>query len=381
MASTGRLRDPVISLMQVSPPANRPSLVTIPSSDLAFGTYVRRIVGTGKDSASDLERRLRRVFPRVLVRERSLSGEAPVWYVYRDGRWRSSTTADWWREDGLPRVRVSPDGWLVEATPTAAGLLGISADGAETHHFTDFIVPGTLDDSVALFQVIEGGRELNATVLLRPLSGEVIAIDLHATREGVDIVGVLRLADDVDVAEPAVVVVRPSIKTTPDTDVAFRGYVLAAARRMPEPTPEGLALRVRRLYPHAVVGVTGDAWLARRDGEHEPSSASTWWLEAGLPRVRYDAQALILEANEAARQFFGRDLEGHHWQEFVTPGSTEQVTAMLEILADVGAAESRFRMPRADGGLMEFDSYTVVEGEDFTTTFRPAGGEAASQPA
>jgi hypothetical protein len=365
--------------MRASPPSTRPSLVTIPSSDVAFGTHVRRIVGTAEDSARDLERRLRRVFPRVIVRERSLSGEAPVWYVYRDGRWRSSGAAEWWREDGLPRVRVSPDGWLLEATPTAAGLLGIAADDAGTHHFTDFVVPGTLDDSVALFQVIEGGNELNATVLLRPLSGEVVAIDLHAAREGTDIVGVLRLADDVDVPEPAVVVVQPSIRTMPDTDVAFRGYVLAAARRMPEPTPEGLALRVRRLYPHAIVEVDGDAWLARRDGEGEASAASTWWLETGLPRVRYDAQALILEANDTAGQFFGRDLVGHYWQEFVTPGSTEQVTAMLEILADVGAAESRFRMPRGDGSLMEFDSYTVVEGEEFTTTFRPAGGEARSQ--
>jgi PAS domain-containing protein len=367
--------------MQVSPPSIRPSLVTIPSSDVAFGTHVRRIIGTGEASAQDLERRLRRVFPRVIVRERSLSGEAPVWYVYRDGRWRSPATADWWREAGLPRVRVSPDGWLVETTPTAAGLLGISADDAGTHHFTDFIVPGTLDDSVALFQVVEAGNELNATVLLRPLSGEVIAIDLHAARDGADILGVLQLADDVDVPEPAALVVQPSIRTTPDTDVAFRGYVVAALRRMPEPTPEGLALRVRRLYPHAIVRVTGDAWLAQRDGEDEVSSASTWWHETGLPSVRYDAQALILEANEAARQFFGRDLEGHYWQEFVTPGSTEQVTVMLEILADVGAAESRFRMPRADGGLMEFDSYTIVEGEEFTTTFRPAGGGTALRPA
>ena len=62
---------------------------------------------------------------------------------------------------------------------------------------------------------------------------------------------------------------------------------------------------------------------------------------------------------------------GHHWQEFVTPGSTEQVSAMLAILAEVGRAESRFRMPRADGSLLEFDSYTEVVGEGFTTVMRP----------
>jgi hypothetical protein len=63
---------------------------------------------------------------------------------------------------------------------------------------------------------------------------------------------------------------------------------------------------------------------------------------------------------------------GHFWQEFVTPGSTDQVGLMLEILADVGAAESRFRMPRGDGRLVEFDSYTEVQGEEYVTRFRRA---------
>ena len=67
----------------------------------------------------------------------------------------------------------------------------------------------------------------------------------------------------------------------------------------------------------------------------------------------------------------GHALVGHHWQEFVIPGSTEQVSAMLAILAELGRAESRFRMPRADGSLIEFDSYTEVDGETFVTIMRP----------
>jgi hypothetical protein len=63
---------------------------------------------------------------------------------------------------------------------------------------------------------------------------------------------------------------------------------------------------------------------------------------------------------------------GRYWQEFVTPGSTDQVGLMLEILAEIGAAESRFRMPRGDGRLLEFDSYTEVDGEEFVTYFRLA---------
>jgi PAS domain-containing protein len=352
-------------------------LITIPSADAAFRSHVVRVARSAGHRAEQFEQRLKRMFPRVIVRERSLSGERPAWYVYRDGGWRAERERAWWREDGLPRVRVSEAGWLHEVTPTAAGLLGINAEDAPSHHFTDFIAPGTLDDSVALFEVILQEGELNATVLLRPLSGEVLAVDLHAVREGSDIVGVLRLADDVDV--PPVEPLDPpaSVRTLPETDAAFRGYVLAALRRMPEPTPDGLALRARRLYPHTVVRLETERWVVERDGRQGSTDSEAWWLQADLPRVRYDAQALITEANAAAREFFGRDLEGHHWQEFVTPGSTEQVSVMLEILAEVGAAESRFRMPRGDGRLLEFDSYTVVDGEEFTTTFRPVSGAPA----
>jgi PAS domain-containing protein len=312
------------------------------------------------------------MFPRVVVRERMLSGEAPAWYVYRDGSWRSPLIGAWWDGADLPRVVVSPDGWITDANATAMGILGIQAGEAMPHHFTDFIVPGTLEDSIALFQVIEQGNDLDATVLLRPTSGDVIAVDLHARRDGAVIRGVFRLADDVQTPSVGAGSVGPGqIDYRPTTDVAFRGYVLRALGRMPEPTPDGLALRLRRLYPHAAVDVEGNNWIVRRDRLETPEAGQAWWADAALPRVRYDAQALILEANAAAETFFGRALVGHHWQEFVTPGSTEQVTVMLEILAEVGAAESRFRMPRGDGSLVEFDSYTEARGEEFSTVFRP----------
>jgi PAS domain-containing protein len=140
---------------------------------------------------------------------------------------------------------------------------------------------------------------------------------------------------------------------------------------MSEPTPGGLELRLRRLYPHAHVVVEGDDWCIYRDREGGDTGTDKWWLDPAVARVHYDSQALILEANEAAQKLFGRPMAGHFWQEFVTPGSTEQVTVMLQILAEVGAAESRFRMPRQDGSLVEFDSYTEVEGNEFSTAFRP----------
>jgi PAS domain-containing protein len=346
------------------------AIITIPASDAAFREHVHSIEPAA--TPQQLEARLRRMFPRVVTRERTISG-APGWYVYRDGSWSSSLAGEWWDAPGLPRIVVSHQGWFLEANATALGLLGIEEADPSSHHFTDFVVPGTLEDAVGLFDIISQGNPLNATILLRPLTGDVIAIDLHAGPVEDRIVGVFRLADDVEAKAPGDVVGHPrEVTYVPVTDVAFRGYARQALDRMPEATADGLALRLRRLYPHASVEVDGDRWIARRDRAGTTGTEDRWWLQPDLPRVRYDAQALIIEANEAAEAFFGRAMVGHHWQEFVTPGSTDQVGVMLDILAEVGAAESRFRMPRGDGRLLEFDSYTQVSGEDYVTLFRQA---------
>ena len=347
-----------------------PALITIPASDAAFREHVHGLAPL--TTPRELEGRLRQIFPRVVVRERTISG-APGWYVYRDGSWSSSLVGNWWDDLRLPRVVVSADGWNVEANATGAGLLGMQVGDVGSHHFTDFVVPGTLDDSMALFRIVLDGKPLDATILVRPLSGDVIAIDIHAQLVDDRILAVFRLAEDVDVPSVASAVGRPvDISYVPPTDVAFRLYAQRAIDRMPESTSAGLALRLRRLYPHASVEEDGDRWTARRDRAEVHGISEPWWSEPDVPRVRYDAQALILEANQQAEAFFGRTMVGHHWQEFVTPGSTDQVGVMLDILAEIGAAESRFRMPHGDGRLLEFDSYTEVHGEDFVTLFRQA---------
>jgi PAS domain-containing protein len=347
-----------------------PAIITVPASDTAFHQHVQDLAPMS--TTRELQTRLRRIFPRVVVRERTISG-APGWYVYRDGAWSSSLAGDWWNDDGLPRVVVSVDGWFVDASPTALGLLGIDEGDVSGHYFTDFVVPGTLEDVLALFRIIREGKTLDATVLLRPLSGDVIAVDMHAELVDDRILAVVRLAGDVSSPAGAEVVGLPAeVSFVPATDVAFRTYAQRAIDRMPEATPDELAIRLRRLYPHATVEPQEDRWVVRRDHRDIDGPVDAWWQTADLPRVRYDAQALILEANEAAETFFGRLMVGHYWQEFVTPGSTDQVGVMLEILAEVGAAESRFRMPRGDGRLLEFDSYTEVRGEEFVTLFRLA---------
>lgn len=349
-------------------------LITIPTTDGAFREHVIRL-SRAIEFASPVafERRLRSLFPRAVVREREIANEPPAWYVYRDGSWSSSLTGPWWNEPGLPRIAVSTDGWIVESSPSARSLLGIAADDASDHHFTDFVAPGTLEDSLALFRVVEQGHELTATVVLRPVSAEVLAVDVHIEREADRLVTVFRLAGDILPAGASTPLPRPSrLDCHPAGDAAFAAYVRRALDRMPEATIDGLALRLHRLYPHASVSEDASgAWVVERDRDSVRTPEPAWWDDPALPRVRYDAQALILEANEAARSLLGSALVGHHWQEFVTPGSADEVAAMLEILATVGGAESRFRMPDAGGSLVEFDSYTSVEGETFTTVMRP----------
>ena len=184
-------------------------------------------------------------------------------------------------------------------------------------------------------------------------------------------VAIFRLAEGVESDVPVGPAQAPDLRCHPTTDLAFARYAALALGRMPEPSLEGLELRLRRLYPHARVEAGPVGWVVRReDAADVATDAGAWWTDATLPRVTYDAQALIVSANEAATVLLGRTLVGHHWQEFVTPGTTEQVSGMLAILAETGAAESRFRMPRDDGALVEFDSYTEVDGESFTTTMR-----------
>jgi PAS domain-containing protein len=350
-----------------------PAIITIPASDAAFREHVHQIAP--QSTPRELEARLRRIFPRVVIRERTISG-APGWYVYRDGRWSSSLAGDWWDDPRLPRIVVSADGWFVHASPTALGLFGIAEDDITSHYFTDLVMPGTLEDAMALFRIIREGKTLDATILVRPLTGDVIAVDLHAQLIEDGIEAVFRLAGDVSVPVGTEVVGRPDdVRFVPATDVAFRAYGQRAIDRMPEATPEELNVRLRRLYPHATVETEGARWVVRRDHTAVDGRVGAWWQGPDLPKVRYDAQALILDANEAAEAFFARRMVGHHWQEFVTPGSTDQVEVMLDILAKVGAAESRFRMPRGDGRLLEFDSYTEVHGEEFETVFRLAGTE------
>lgn len=65
----------------------RPLLVTNPADDRDFQDAAEAALFDGQ-SVAELQRTLRRAYPRAVVRARDLTGERPVvWYVYREGHW------------------------------------------------------------------------------------------------------------------------------------------------------------------------------------------------------------------------------------------------------------------------------------------------------
>jgi PAS domain-containing protein len=159
----------------------------------------------------------------------------------------------------------------------------------------------------------------------------------------------------------------------PTEDALFEAFAQRQLRAMADPSSDALGLRLRRLFPHARVVASDTGWTAQRDGDGRPRDRTRWWTTAGLPWVRFDDRGLILEANQAATDLLGQVLVGRHWQELATPGSQSEVQPVLDMLRSAGEVVSRFRLPAADGRLVDFDSYTRAVGDEFETTMRASG--------
>ncbi|MEJ7695539.1 MAG: hypothetical protein WKF78_02540 [Candidatus Limnocylindrales bacterium] len=168
----------------------------------------------------------------------------------------------------------------------------------------------------------------------------------------------------------------PVLHTIPSTDAAFREHVERVAdRERPRQAPE-LERRLRRLFPRVRVrerSLSGErvAWYIYRDGGWVPPDDAPWWVDAGLARVRHDLDGLILDALRRPGQFLGDDIVGRHWQDLTTPGAAPRVAEFMAIIEQLGTVVSRFRMPSASGSLVEFDSFTQVEGSSVVTIMRP----------
>jgi PAS domain-containing protein len=140
--------------------------------------------------------------------------------------------------------------------------------------------------------------------------------------------------------------------------------------RIPEPTPQGLELRLRRSYPYASVdGSDPLRWLVTRDPR--PDGAPVRWHDRSLARTVALDTSLIVEANDAALQLLGRDLVGRHWHELAVPSSLDQRLQMRDYYVANGGAESTFRLIGAGGELVDYDYRLSWQGDRFTTIMAP----------
>jgi PAS domain-containing protein len=347
----------------------RASLFTVPSSDRAFAQFVRRISAHLPDaSPSDLQARLRGLYPSVLVRPRGLSSEDHTWYVYREGRWVDGKAGDWWHEESMPRMDIDRDGFIASANATAGEAFGIAPNRLVHRHYTDFAVPGTGADMILMREIMLAVGEAGGTFRHIRADGDVRIAEYHSIATDSGSTVTIRPIGPMAVATPPRP--RPDFEIRPAADGLFARVVDGIVARMPDPTPEGLQLRLRRSYPYATVdGAEFAHWRVSRDPR--PDRDALDWQDPNLARTVALDTSLIVEANEAAQQLLGRDLVGRHWQELALPSSLDQRLEMRDYYVANGGAESTFRLVGAGGELVDYDYRLWWEGDRFITVMSP----------
>jgi len=99
----------------------RARALCFPSYDDGFARVVEAILAQDPSiSQLDLQTRLRRLAPSVIVRARELSGEQDeTLYVFRDGRWGREADPAWWTDPRVAHVTVSSETGAAIATNDA----------------------------------------------------------------------------------------------------------------------------------------------------------------------------------------------------------------------------------------------------------------------
>ena len=134
-------------------------LRAMPRSDAVFGRVARRLA---EDSATpvDLETRLRAFFPLAVVRERSLSHEPRVLYIYRDGRYINDLAEPSGGTEAVATAAIDMrSGKVVDASLSWASLRSQSAERIVGKSYADLLGPEALEVAeVMLATIVELGE-------------------------------------------------------------------------------------------------------------------------------------------------------------------------------------------------------------------------------
>jgi PAS domain S-box-containing protein len=152
----------------------------MPRSDQAFARAAQRLAAT-VDSPSELEGRLRAVYPRTVVRERALSGEPPILYIYRDGRYEPEIADRWWEGTGVATAVIDlRTGTITEASAEWAAILGDSVDRLAGRPYTDFLVPEAAETALEIINALRASGEVTSEMLMRRADGTVVTLEFRA---------------------------------------------------------------------------------------------------------------------------------------------------------------------------------------------------------
>ncbi len=308
------------------------------------------------------------MFPRVLVRPRGLSSEDHIWYVYREGHWVDGSVPDWFTDEAMGRLDLDADGFIAAANAAAGDEFGLVPSRLIHRHFTDFAVPGTLEDTILMLEIMATVGEAGGTVRHLGGDGEVRIAEFRATANTSGSTIVIRPVGpsaDASATRPSV-----ALACAPVADGLFAVVVEGIVSRIPEPTPEGLELRLRRSYPYATVDGSDPAcWHVARDPRLDPEPVN--WEDPRLLRTVALDTSLIVEANQPALELLGGDLVGRHWHELASPSNLDQRLQMRDYYVANGGAQSTFRLIGASGEMVDYDYKLSWQGDRFVTVMSP----------
>jgi PAS domain-containing protein len=158
------------------------SVRAMPASDAAFDQVVQRLAERAA-TPGDLETRLRTAFPRAVVRERGLSSEPRVLYVYRDGRFEPEHAEPWWESAGAPKATFDlRAGTIVAASPSFAELIGEPRAPLAGRRFAPMLAVEVTEAHGLLLDAIRELGEVTSGTDLRRADGHSVAVEFHTAR-------------------------------------------------------------------------------------------------------------------------------------------------------------------------------------------------------